>query len=66
MIKNVRRNVEQRSPPSDFCVRMGGIPMHNINGELETREKRRNSDIHAYHLEGNLFGDFGRGGETFL
>ena len=27
------------------------------------REKRRNSDIHSFHLEGNLFGDFERGGE---
>lgn len=41
----------------------GQYPYTLINGELETKEKRRNSDIHAYHLEGNLFGDFGRGGE---
>ena len=38
----------------------GQYPYTLINGELETREKRRNSDIHSFHLEGNLFGDFGR------
>ena len=47
----------------DFVRADGQYPYTLINGELETREKRRNSDIHAYHLEGNLFGDFGRGGE---
>lgn len=38
-------------------------PYTLINGELETREKRKNSDISSYHLEGNLFGDLGKGGE---
>ena len=47
----------------DFVRADGQYPYTLINGELETREKRRNSDIHSFHLEGNLFGDFGRGGE---
>ena len=47
----------------DFVRADGLYPYTLINGELETREKRRNSDIHSYHLEGNLFGDFGKGGE---
>jgi hypothetical protein len=42
----------------DFVRADGQYPYTLINGELETREKRRNSDIHAYHLEGNLFGGF--------
>ena len=50
----------------DFVRADGQYPYTLINGELETREKRRNSDIHSYHLEGNLFGDFGRGGELSL
>lgn len=37
----------------DFVRADGQYPYTLINGELETKEKRRNSDIHAYHLEGN-------------
>ncbi len=44
----------------------GRYPYTLINGDLATREKRRNSDVRSYHLEGNLFGDFGEGGDFSL
>ena len=47
----------------DFTRADGRYPYTLVNGELETREKRRNSDIKSYHFEGNLFGDLGKGGE---
>lgn len=50
----------------DFVRADGQYPYTLINGELETREKRSNSDIRSYRWEGNLFGDFGRGGELSL
>lgn len=47
----------------DFVRADGQYPYTLINGDLETRDKRKNSDIRSYHLEGNLFGDLGKGGE---
>ena len=47
----------------DFTRADGRYPYTLVNGDLVTREKRKNSDIQSYHLEGNLFGDFGKGGE---
>ena len=47
----------------DYQRADGRYPYTLVNGELTTREKRRNSDIHSYRLEGNLFGDLGPAGE---
>lgn len=47
----------------DFVRADGQYPYTLINGDLETRDKRKNSDIRSYHLEGNVFGDLGKGGE---
>lgn len=50
----------------DFTRADGAYPYTLVNGDLVTREKRRNSDIRSYHVEGNAFGDLGRGGELSL
>ena len=47
----------------DFSRADGRYPFTLVNDKLETKEKRKNSDIKAYHLEGNVFGDLGKGGE---
>ena len=48
---------------ADFLRADSQYPFTLVNGELETKKKRKNSDIKSYHLEGNVFGDFGKGGE---
>lgn len=40
----------------------GDYPFTLKNGELITEEKRRNSDVKNLRLEGNVYGDFGKGG----
>ena len=47
----------------DFTRSDSRYPYTLVNDELETREKRKNSDIISYHLEGNLYGDLGKGGD---
>ena len=39
-----------------------GIPFTLVNGNVVTEEKRKNSDIQALRLEGNLYGDLGKAG----
>ncbi len=51
------------SAHADFTRADGQYPYTLVNGGLVTEEKRKNSDIRSYHLEGNLFGNFGKGGE---
>lgn len=40
----------------------GDYPFTLTNGNLVSSEKRRNSDTQSLRLEGNLYGDFGTGG----
>ena len=46
----------------DYMRAESKYPYTLINGTIETQEKRINSDIETIRLEGNLYGDFGRGG----
>lgn len=48
---------------ADFVRADGRYPYTLINGDLVTKEKRQNSDVKSYHLEGNLFGQIGQAGE---
>lgn len=48
---------------ADFVRADSRYPYTLINGELVTKEKRKNSDVQSYHLEGNLFGRVGEAGE---
>ena len=47
----------------DYTRADGQYPYTLINGDVVTERKRTNSDTKSYHLEGNLFGSFGNGGE---
>lgn len=46
----------------DWLSAKGDYPFTLVNGKEVTEEIRRNSDIQALRLEGNVFGDLGRGG----
>lgn len=48
---------------SDWLNAEGDYPFTLVNGQEVTKEIRKNSDVKALRLEGNLFGDFGRGGK---
>jgi outer membrane cobalamin receptor len=47
---------------ADYMRADGRYPHTLLNGTVVTRERRVNSDIATFRLEGNLYGDFGRGG----
>jgi outer membrane cobalamin receptor len=47
---------------ADYMRADGKYPHTLTNATLITREMRINSDIETLRLEGNLYGDFGRGG----
>ncbi|WP_102407769.1 TonB-dependent receptor plug domain-containing protein [Parabacteroides bouchesdurhonensis] len=44
----------------------GNYPFTLINGKLEDKKKRYNSDIETWRTELNLYGDFGKGGRLRL
>lgn len=46
----------------DWLSAKGDYPFTLVNGKEVTEEVRRNSDIQALRLEGNVFGDLGKGG----
>lgn len=46
----------------DWLSAKGDYPFTLVNGKEVTEEIRRNSDIQALRLEGNVFGELGRGG----
>ncbi len=48
---------------TDWLSAKGRYPFTLTNGELVTREKRLNSDIQSYRLEGNVYGNLGKGGK---
>ena len=47
---------------ADYMCADSKYPFTLINGTVKTHEKRMNSDIKTLRLEGNIYGDFGRGG----
>lgn len=47
---------------ADWLSAKGNYPFTLVNGDWVTKEKRRNSDIQSLRLEGNLYGDLGKGG----
>lgn len=47
---------------ADWLSAKGEYPFTLVNGNVVTEEKRKNSDIQALHLEGNLYGDLGKAG----
>ncbi|MDR2679315.1 MAG: TonB-dependent receptor [Tannerella sp.] len=47
---------------ADYMRADSKYPYTLVNGTLKTREERINSDIRTVRMEGNLYGDFGRGG----
>ena len=47
---------------ADYMRADSKYPYTLVNGTIKTREKRINSDIETTRLEGNLYGDFERGG----
>ena len=47
---------------ADYMRADSKYPYTLVNGTVVTREKRINSDIVTTRLEGNIYGDFGRGG----
>lgn len=47
---------------ADWLSAKGSYPFTLTNGEMVTKEKRKNSDIQSYRLEGNMYGDLGKGG----
>ena len=51
------------SVSSDWLSAKGDYPFTLVNGQEVTQEIRKNSDIAAFRVEGNVFGDFGRGGK---
>lgn len=48
---------------TDWLSAKGSYPFTLVNGEVVTEEKRKNSDIQALRLEGNVYGDFGKSGQ---
>lgn len=46
----------------DWLSAKGDYPFTLVNGKEVTEEVRRNSDVQALRLEGNVFGDFGKSG----
>jgi outer membrane cobalamin receptor len=46
---------------ADYMRADGKYPYTLVNGTIKTREKRVNSDIETFRLEGNLYGDLGHG-----
>ncbi len=46
----------------DYLRADGDYPFTLINGKLEERKKRNNSDIETWRTELNLYGDLGKGG----
>ena len=47
---------------ADYMCADSKYPYALVNGTIKTHEKRINSDIETTRLEGNIYGDFGRGG----
>lgn len=47
---------------ADWLSAKGEYPFTLVNGDVVTEEKRKNSDIQALRLEGNLYGDLGKAG----
>ena len=47
---------------ADWLSAKGEYPFTLVNGDVVTEEKRKNSDIQALRLEGNLYGDLGKVG----
>ena len=47
---------------ADYMRADSKYPYSLVNGTIKIREKRINSDIETVRLEGNIYGDFGRGG----
>ena len=47
---------------ADYMRADSKYPYTLVNGTIKTREKRINSDIETTRLEGNLYGNLGRGG----
>lgn len=47
---------------ADWLSAKGEYPFTLTNGDVVTEEKRKNSDIQALRLEGNLYGDLGKAG----
>ena len=47
---------------ADYMRADSKYPYTLTNGTIKTREKRINSDIETTRLEGNIYGDFGNGG----
>ena len=47
---------------ADYMRADGNYPYMLTNGTLRTREKRWNSDVETFRMEGNVYGDFGRRG----
>lgn len=48
---------------ADWLSAKGAYPFTLVNGQEVTQETRKNSDVQSLRLEGNLFGDFGKGGK---
>lgn len=48
---------------ADWLSAKGDYPFTLVNGKEVTNEVRKNSDIQSLRLEGNVYGDFGRGGK---
>ena len=49
---------------ADYMQADGEYPFSLVNGTIKTREKRINSDIETFRMEGNVYGDFGAKGGT--
>ena len=47
---------------ADWMQSDGDYPFTLVNGGLVTEEKRRNSDVKNLRLEGNVYGEMGKGG----
>ena len=47
---------------ADYMRADGKYPYTHVDGTIKSRRKRLNSDIETIRLEGNIYGDFGRGG----
>ena len=48
---------------ADWLSAKGDYPFTLVNGKEVTDEIRKNSDIQSLRLEGNVYGNFGRGGK---
>jgi outer membrane cobalamin receptor len=46
------------SAQADWLSASGAYPFTLTNGQIVTRETRKNSDIQSYRLEGNLYGEW--------